>query len=422
MNNDIKKRILIVTQYYYPETFKSTEIGEELVRRGHQVDVLAGIPNYPDGVYYKGYGLLKKRKEIVNGVRIYRCFQTPRGKKSSSIGLSLNFISFVISATLWVLFFFVWRKKYDAIITHEPSPITQIIPAIILGKIRNTEVYSWILDIWPDSMVSSIGEKRARFIKPILTSVTEWVYRNSKLILVSSKGMMELVNRNHDYSDKLVYFPNWCDDILSLPIEDGDKLPDGYKIMMAGNLNDGIGVEALVSLTDRLKDLQNLWFVFVGGGTREQYLRDAFKEKGINNVVMTGRLPFKKMPALYRQANAMLITLKETKLPHLRATVPLRIQSYMSAGKPILGMADGSSMSVINASGCGFCASAGDVENLASYIKDVVMSNREEFDAKGENARNFYEKYYQMNSCISNLEHYISTSDITNPPYPIPEV
>lgn len=415
-------RILILTQYFYPETFKSTEIGEELVRREHQVDVLAGIPNYPDGVYYKGYGLFKKRKEIVNGVRIYRCFQTPRGKKSSSIGLSLNFISFVISATLWVLFFFAWRKKYDAIITHEPSPITQIIPAIILGKIRNTPVYSWILDIWPDSMVSSIGEKRARFIKPILTSVTEWVYRNSKLILVSSKGMMELVNRNHDYSDKLVYFPNWCDDILSLPIEDSVELPEGFKIMMAGNLNDGIGVDALVSLTDRLKDLQNLWFVFVGGGTREQYLRDAFKEKGINNVVMTGRLPFKKMPALYRQADAMLITLKETKLPHLRATVPLRIQSYMSAGKPILGMADGSSMNVINASGCGFCASAGDVENLASYIKDVVMSNMEEFDAKGENARNFYEKYYQMNSCISNLEHYISTSDFKNPPYPVPEV
>lgn len=415
-------KILLLTQYFYPENFKSNDIAFELVKRGYEVDTLVGIPNYPEGKYFDGYGLFKKRHEVVNGVHVYRAFQTPRGKKSSSIGLSLNFISFVISATLWVLFFFAWRKKYDAIITHEPSPITQIIPAIILGKIRNTPVYSWILDIWPDSMVSSIGEKRARFIKPILTSVTEWVYRNSKLILVSSKGMMELVNRNHDYSDKLVYFPNWCDDILSLPIEDCEKLPDGYKIMMAGNLNDGIGVDSLVSLTDRLKDLKDLWFVFVGGGTREQYLRDAFKEKGINNVVMTGRLPFKKMPALYRQADAMLITLKETKLPHLRATVPLRIQSYMSAGKPILGMADGSSMNVINVSGCGFCASAGDVENLASYIKDVVMSNREEFDAKGENARNFYEKYYQINSCISNLEHYISTSDFKNPPYPVPEV
>ena len=415
-------RILLITQYFDPENFKSNDIAYELAKRGHHVDVLCGIPNYPEGKYYKGYGLLKKRHEIVNGVSIYRCLQAPRGKRASSIGLSLNYISFVVFASLWVLFFFAWRKKYDAIVTHEPSPITQIIPAIILGKIRDTLVYSWILDIWPDSMVSSIGEKRAKFITPILTSVTEWVYRNSKLILVSSKGMMELVNRNHDYTEKLVYFPNWCDDILSLSIEEGEKLPDGFKIMMAGNLNDGIGVDSLVSLTDRLKDLKDLWFVFVGGGTREQYLRDAFKEKGINNVVMTGRLPFKKMPVLYRQADAMLITLKETKLPHLRATVPLRVQSYMSAGKPILGMADGSSMNVINASGSGFCAPAGDVESLVSHIRDVVMNNKEEFTAKGVNARNFYVKYYQMNSCISNLEHYISTSDIKNPPYPVPEV
>ena len=155
-------RILIVTQYYYPETFKSTDIGEELVRRGHQVDVLVGIPNYPEGRYYSGYGLFKKRHEIVNGVNVYRCFQTPRGKKASAIGLALNYISFVLSASLWVSFFFAWRKKYDVIITHEPSPITQIIPAIILGKLRRTPVYSWILDIWPDSMISSVGEKKGK--------------------------------------------------------------------------------------------------------------------------------------------------------------------------------------------------------------------------------------------------------------------
>ena len=418
----MKMRILIITQYYYPETFKSTDIGEELAKRGHQVDALVGIPNYPEGKYYKGYGILKRRHELKNNVNIYRCFQSPRGRNSSSIGLALNYLTYVVSAMLWVLFFFVWKKKYDAIITHEPSPITQIIPAIFLGKIRKTPVYSWILDIWPDSMVSSIGENKARFLKSILIYITEWVYKNSTLILVSSKGMMELVNRNHDYSEKLVYFPNWCDDILSYPVEDGEKLPEGFKIMMAGNLNDGIGVDALISLTDRLKNLKDLWFVFVGGGSREKYLRDAFKEKGINNVVMTGRLPFKNMPALYYQADAMLITLKETKLPHLRATVPLRIQSYMSAGKPILGMADGSSMNVINVSGSGFCASAGDVESLASYIKDVVMNNREEFSIKGVNARKYYEQYYQMNTCISNLEYYISTSASKNPPYPVPEV
>lgn len=415
-------RILILTQYYYPETFKSTEIGEELVRRGHHVEVLAGIPNYPDGVYYKGYSFFKKRRETVNGVRIYRSFQTPRGKKSSSIGLSLNFLSFVISATLWVLFFFAWRKKYDVIITHEPSPITQIIPAIILGKLRRTPVYSWILDIWPDSMVSSIGEKRARYIKPILTCVTEWVYKNSKLILVSSKGMMKLVNRNHDYSGKLVYFPNWCDDILALPKKESDLLPAGFKIMMAGNLNDGIGIDAVVNLIDSLRDIKNLYFVLVGGGTREEMLREAFKEKGMQNVIMTGRKPFFEMPSLYAQADAMFLSLKKTDLPHLRATVPLRLQSYMSAGKPILGMVDGSANDVINAADCGFSAPSGDFQTLSDYIRNNVMKDSDAFKAKGFQSRQFFEKYYQKEYCLSNLEHYITTREFDNPPYPVPEV
>ena len=122
-------RILIVTQYIYPEPFKSSEMAFELSKRGHNVEVLTGIPNYPEGHYYSGYGLFKKRKEVVNGVKFYRCLQTPRKLLPGFLGQSLNYVTFMVNATLWVLFYFVWKKKYDAIITHEPSPITQIVPA-----------------------------------------------------------------------------------------------------------------------------------------------------------------------------------------------------------------------------------------------------------------------------------------------------
>ena len=415
-------RVLILTQYYYPETFKSTDIGEELVKRGHQVDVLCGIPNYPEGKYYKGYGLLRKRCEKVNGVNIYRCIQTPRGKSASSIGLSLNYISFVVFASLWVLFFFAWRKKYDAIITHEPSPITQIIPAILLGKIRKTPVYSWIMDIWPDSAMAAIGPDRAPMIRKMLSAVTEFVYRNSKLVLVTSKGMMELVNREHDYSDKLVYFPNWCDDIKALPQEESQKLPEGFKIMMAGNLNTGIGVEGVINLVDRLKNHKDLWFVFVGGGTSEEMMREELKKRDINNVIMTGRLPFSQMPSLYAQADVMLLTLRKTTQPHLRATVPARLQSYLAAGKPVLAMIDGCSADIINQSNCGFAVPAGDVESLAIYIETTVLPDAEGFKEKGNNARAFFEKYYRKEKCISNLEYYMSGEGFGNPPYPVPEV
>lgn len=414
-------RVLLVTQYFYPETFKSNDIAFELVKRGYEVDALVGIPNYPDGKYYNGYGLFKKRHERINGVNVFRCFQSPRGEKASAIGLSANYITFVVSATLWVLFFFIWRKKYDAIITHEPSPITQIIPAIILGKIRGIPVYSWILDIWPDSMVSAIGEKKSKWLKGILTSTTEWVYRNSKLILVSSKGMMDLVNRENDYSGKLVYFPNWCDDILRMPKEEIQQLPAGFIIMMAGSLNNGIGVDSVISLVESLKDLDDVRFIFVGGGSKESEIRAAFEKKGLNNVVMTGRLPFSKMPSLYEQADAMLLTLKSTELPHLRATVPARMQSYMAAGKPILAMIDGCSADIINKADCGFAVDAGDVKSLSQYIRAVVMHDPENFKSKGLNARAFFDKYYQKEKCISNLEYYISEDcNFNAPPFEIP--
>ena len=234
--------------------------------------------------------------------------------------------------------------------------------------------------------------------------------------------MMELVNRNHDYSDKLVYFPNWCDDILQLPFEPVVSLPSGFNIMMAGNLNTGIGVDSVIALVNNLSDIDGLNFIFVGGGTKEAFIRNAFKEKGIKNVVMTGRLPFSKIPALYNQADAMLLTLKETSFQHLRATVPARLQSYMSAGKPILAMIDGCAADIINQADCGYAANAGDFKILSDYIRTFVMNHQQEFKEKGQLSRQFFEKYYQKSGCIDNLEHYLKFGGNTTPPYNIPKV
>lgn len=415
-------RVLLLTQYFYPEYFKSSDIAFELVKRGYEVDALVGIPNYPEGVYAKGYGLFRKRVETVNGVKIYRCFQAPRGRKASPIGLANNYFSFMVSATLWVIFFFAWKKKYDVILTHEPSPITQIVPAIILGKLRHTPVYSWILDIWPDSFISKAGGL-AKFLKPTVSAITEYVYKNSKFVMVSSKGMMPLVNRNHDYSEKVVYFPNWCEDIMALPVKESAKLPDGFKVMMAGSINRGIGPESVIKLVEELREEDGLWLVFVGGGTKEQEMRAAFEEKGIKNVVMTGRLPFEQMPALYAQADVMLLTLKKTDKPHLKATVPARLQSYMAAGKPILAMIDGCSQNVITAADCGYCVDAEDYKALAELIRQMKRQTKEDRERLGKNSRKFFEQHYQMKGCIDNLEHYlIHPEDVKNPPYPVPKV
>lgn len=401
----MSKRLLIVTQYIYPETFKSSELAFELANRGYKVDVLCGIPNYPDGHYFNGYGIFSKRIENKNGVTFYRCFQTPRKLLPGFIGMSVNYVTFAICATFWVFFYFAWKKRYDAIITHEPSPITQLIPAIFLGKIRKVKVYSWIMDIWPDSVVSSIGEtKWTRILKKLLNAVTNWTYSGSDKLLITSKGMAELINRDADYSHKIIYYPNWSDDLKKMPIEKIPELPDGYRIMMAGNIADGLGIDSLVALLDEMNDTPEVKFIFVGGGNLQKQMEDECKCKKLNNVYFMGKHPYSKMPAFYAKADAMLLTLKPTTLPHLEVTVPARLQGYMAGGKPVLAMIGKGASDLIKEADCGYAVPAGEYKVLATYIKNTILKNRDAFAKKGENGRMYYEQHFMKGLCITNLE------------------
>lgn len=403
-------RVLIVTQYYHPENFKSTDVGEELVRRGHHVDALVGIPNYPEGSFFKGYGLFKRRRETVNGVNIYRAFQLPRGKKATNLRLALNYMSYVLFANLWVLFFFVFKKKYDAIFVFQTSPITQALPAVLLKKIRKIPLYLWVLDIWPDSVVSSLSNKDgfvAKLLHSSLSSVTEHVYKNSNKILVTSPGMMPLVNRVHDFSNKLVFFPNWCEDILQMPLDVNVDYNGKFVIMMAGNIADGIGIPYLLPVLEEFKDDANVLFVFVGGGAKEEEFREIVEKNKWENVLFTGQVPFKQIPSYYRAADVMLLSLKKTNLPHLKVTIPGRLQSYMAAGKPVIAMIDEGARELIEEADCGFCVPAGESNELASLIRKVIGLNRAILNEKGRNGRIYFEKHFTKKQCISNLEKII---------------
>lgn len=403
------KRILIVTQYIYPEPFKSTEMAFELAKRGHKVDVLTGIPNYPEGHYYKGYGLFRKRKEVKDGVTFYRCLQTPRKLLPGFLGLSLNYLTFAFNATQWVLFFFVWKKRYDAIITHEPSPITQIIPACILGAIKHIPVYSWIQDIWPDAMASTLNGKFSAVVKA-LGKMTDWVYRHSTKLLITSKGMAELINRNADYSDKIIYFPQWAEDMMDcssdVPSSVENVKTDDYTIMMVGSLNSGIGPESVLALCEEMKD-DAVSFVFVGGGSEEQKMRDYVNEKGLAKVRFTGRKPSEEMPFYTSQADAMLLTLRQTTSRHLDIVIPARLQGYMSGGKPVLAMIGSGAAEVINEADCGYVVPAGDFKALAELIRTKVLTDKELMKQKGANGRAYFERFFTKDMCIDNLEKII---------------
>lgn len=395
-------RFLLVSQYFYPENFKGNDIAFELARRGHQVDVLTGIPNYPVGKYLKGYGLFKKRVETINGVRVYRAFQFPRGK-SSKLMMVLNYLSFPLSAGLDCLFFFAWNK-YDRILVQQLSPIFHAFPAILLKKIKHIPVYMWILDIWPDALRSAAGIKNERIIGAVDRFV-QFVYENCDKLLISSRQFAPLINRKNDYSNKLVYFPNWSDDILKMKAGYViPKLPDGFKIMIAGNLGKSQNLEAVTEVMLGLKDMPEVKWVFVGGGSRKEWLESFITENGLEDrAVCVGQYPFEAMPSFFAQANAMLVTLRAG-FPHLEAVVPARVQSYMSAGRPVLAMIGCGGADIIEESQCGFAVPAGDSKALIEVIKEKVLANKEAFEKMGENGRDYYMKHFRMDDCIDNLE------------------
>lgn len=404
-----QKRILVVTQYIYPENFKSNELVFEMSKRGYHVDVLTGIPNYPEGVYFDGYGLFKKRIEKKAGVNFYRCWQSPRGRNASGIGLSLNYITFVISATFWVFFYFLWKKKYDAIIVHEPSPITQLIPACFLGIMRKTPVYSWIMDIWPDAIRGSVSSSLYKLVSPILTSVTEWTYRHSDKILITSKGFEKLICRNSDYHDKIVYYPNWSVD-MSIGADEYKipELPNGFRIILAGNLGEAQDLDHIGEAMKLVHDCKEVKWIFVGDGSRKKWLDSFIEDNHLEDTAITlGRFPGKAMPAFFKQADALLVSLRGGFID-LDMTVPARVQSYMSAGRPIIAMIGKGTVDLINEGDCGYAVGPSDSKALADVIRNKILTDRDAFEKKGVNARKMYEQQFTLEKCISHLEDIIA--------------
>ena len=336
---------------------------------------------------------------------MYRCFQTPRGKGGWC--LPINYFTYVISGCLDVLFFFAWKKKYDCIIGHEPSPIFQAYPALLLRKLRNIPFYYWIMDLWPDAMKSGGGVSNEKLLSCV-DYLVKGIYRQTDKILITSKRFRERIAAKGDFVDKIIYYPNWSDDIKEMPTDyEIPELPDGFKIMIAGNLGKSQNLEAVTEVMLGLKDTPEVKWVFVGGGSRKEWLEKFIKDNGMEDrAVCLGQYPFKAMPAFYKHADAMLVTLREG-FSHLEAVVPARLQSYMSAGRPVLAMIGCGGADIINESKCGYAVPAGDSKALIKVIKEQVLTNKEGLEQMGQNARDYYMENYRLDMCIDNLEKII---------------
>lgn len=311
------------------------------------------------------------------------------------------------------IIFCIIQKKYDSIIVNLTSPITQALPAILIDKIRSISIYTWVLDIWPDSIILGAGIKNSKILS-IISKIVKFVYDNSNKILISSEQFRNLVLNHGLYNDKIEYFPNWSDDFLKMPIKDIPKLQGGFIILMTGNLGVAQNLDSIMNAAFIMKDEKFIKWVFVGDGSKKTFIDDYIRQNNLNDTVFTvGRYPSDLMPAFFKKANAMLLSLKAD-FPHIKAVVPSRLQSYMSASRPVLAMVEGGAAEIINESNCGYVVHPDDYNSLVDIIRNKVIQNLEEFEKLGENGRKYYENHYTKDKCISNLIQIIELNNLKN--------
>lgn len=398
--------ILIITPHFLPENFKCNDLAFELYERGHEVTVMTAIPDYPEGKYYSGYGLFKRRKENINGVQIHRSLIFPRGN-GSSFRLGLNYLSYTIFASLKALTTGFY-SKYDAIIVHETSPVLVGVPAVIIKKLQKIPLHFWVLDLWPESL-SAAGGIKNKYILGIFNKITKWIYRNSDTILIGSKGYKNSINKKGNFNKKIKYFPNWVEhNSTSSKNIVVPSFPPGFNILVAGNVGEAQDFQHLLETMLLLKDT-DINLNIVGDGRKLEFIKRFVEQNHLKNRVFCyGRYPLEAMPLFFHQADLLFMALKNE--PVFSLTVPARLQSYMASGKPIVGMINGEGADLIKEADCGWTIPAENSEKLASMFKEISQMDKKTLETKGFNGKVFCQKNFNFSDCIDNLEDIISKS------------
>ncbi len=396
-------RILLITPHFFPETFKCNELAFELARRGHKVEVMTAIPDYPEGKFREGYGVFRKRKETVNGVTIRRSMIIPRGN-GSPVRLALNYLSYTFFAGAKAFLHGI-KKKYDIILVHETSPVMVGIPAVIIKKLSKTPILFWVLDLWPESL-SAAGGIHNNTILGAFEKITKNIYNNSKKILIGSKGFeTSIVDKGID-PEKIIYFPYWRDEVTPSESELPDLPAGGFNIMFTGNMGEAQDFPHVLEAANRLREYKDIHFILVGDGRKREWIEKFIADNNLHNVFLPGRFPIDMMPRFYEQADLLFMALKDS--PIFRLTVPAKIQSYMAAGKPILAMISGEGANLIKDADCGWTVDAEDTDALVNTILKLYRTNGEDLAKKGINGLEYSNHHFRFSDCVDRLEDIIS--------------
>lgn len=394
-------KILIVSQYFYPEDFKVNEIAFDFKKKGYDVTVLTAKPNYPKGKFYEGYGFFSKKREIINGVEIIRTPIFPR-MSGRPIPLVLNYLSFIFYSYLAVNFRV--KDKFDVVFVQQLSPVTMALPGIWIKKKQKIPLVLWVLDLWPESVTANSNIKKGIIINSV-EKLVKYIYNKTDVILISSSSFRQsILEKCTNKRKKIEYFPNWAEDVFTKESNDQVELPEipkGFNIMFAGNIGESQGFESILNAAEMVKGKDINWII-VGDGRKLNWIKDQIKTRKLSKVHLLGRYPLSLMPHFFKKADVMLVSLKDT--PIFGLTVPAKIQAYMASGKMILGMLNGEGRNLINESNSGFAVAAEDATSLAEMSIRMSLFTEEEKRKMSKKALDYYNNNFSKETLFQKLE------------------
>jgi colanic acid biosynthesis glycosyl transferase WcaI len=394
-------RILVVSQYFWPENFRINDLCSEMVAKGHSVTVLTGEPNYPSGIKDENYLLNKQKYNYFKGCKVVRVPLVARG--DGKLRLIINYICYFLFAStigLWRL----RKQKFDVVFVCQLSPVTSAIPAILYRKIYGTPVVMWVLDLWPDSL-KAVGIVKSDKALLIINRLVQFIYNRCDLILGQSKSFVSEIQKNST-GVNVYYFPSWAEDVFEEKGVSGSvSLSDDntFDILFAGNVGEAQDFSNLLSALSILKIKEvKVKFHVVGDGRYLETLKDKISENDLDDYIkLWGRFPLDDMPKFFSSADVLFVSLKNS--PTFSMTIPGKVQSYMMAEKPILASLSGDGADVVLQSSCGLLSTPGDFQLLAENIESMINLSDEELKLMGGNGKRYADIHFNRSLLMSNL-------------------
>lgn len=400
-------KLLIVTQYFWPESFRVNDLALGLREMGHDVEVLTGMPNYPRGSLFPGYSWLRPATESFEGIRVVRVPLVTRGR-SKGLRLMMNYLTF--SAFACVLGPLRCRGRYDAVLIYEPSPVTVGLPGLLMAWLKNVPALFWVQDLWPDTL-EAMGFRSTGLVTRCAGWLSDFIHRRCDRVMVQSRAFIPRLEARGVAPSRIAYLPNWAESFYRPPSPQ-ENIPDpmanisGFRIVFAGNIGSAQSLETIIDAALRLRQIADLHWVVLGDGNMKEWLAEQIAKHVLSRQFhLFGQHPPEDMPAYFAHADALLVTLRAD--PVFTLTIPSKIQSYLACEKPVVAAIDGEGAAVMRESGAGVVCAAEDGAALAEAVFTMYRMSPQERTACGVRGRQYYKDNFERGLLLNRLNGWI---------------